>query len=460
MSLSIRINGQAADLLRSTSVGLELTNPYLTYETLFTQKASWPGVPMSARNQRIFGFADNLQITGPDRYEVELLHNGQLLQQGVGVLGELAGSGFQLSVDEPLGEFFGIFDGVPLSDIAFGTIPLPAVVSSNPVQVNGENAICFPTLLNPDAYANGGAAPTGWTGKINEYTGSGYVAGTPLVPAVFVKFLLKQIAAKTGTTLSGTLLDHPQLSQLILYTNRPLPAGATDVTLRYHLPAWSIGDLLLQLRKLPNLAFDFKATDKRMTMFLTDSIFRQSAQDDWSGKAVKQVKKRPELNRRLQLAFDLDGNDQLLKDKPDAVADYLTPGEGGIARLSSKLAPLLVDVATGLPSMRIAFSQPAQPRLAFWNGMQNGVPLASPTLGGLSLNWNGAGGLRDTFWAATEAFRSRMFYAERDMLLTETDLAGLNFGRKKHINGVDYVVARIVVSLPVRKAAQCLLIRA
>ncbi|WP_080239052.1 hypothetical protein [Spirosoma rigui] len=460
MSVEIRINNQVADLSKGGQIDLELTNPNLTYETLFTQKATWPAVQMSPVNRRIFGFSDNLQVAGPDRFEVAMLYNGQVIQEGIGILGD-TGQQYQLQMVEPLGEFFGIYQSMYLSEIAFGSIPMAAF--SPLLTVNSEPAFCFPKTLNPDFFGNNGAS-IGYNGYVNDPGSS----ASPRCPAVFIKWLLQQIELKTGTQISGVLKDHPQLSQLILMSNRSME-NATELVARNYLPNWTIGELLLQLRKCLNLSFNFQPARRKLSIGLTDTIFKQATQDNWSTKAVKGYKKREEPNRRLQLTFELDSKDALLKDRPASVADYVTPGTGaGIAKVPTRLCPLLVDQATGVQTMRqpgqtSQFAQGAndwQSRIAFWNGVTGGVGVALPSLGGIRLDWNGAGGLYDTFWKYTEAFRMGMFYAERSMLLNETDLASLDFSRKKHINGVDFVVARINVSLPVKKAAQCLLIRA
>lgn len=44
--------------------------------------------------------------------------------------------------------------------------------------------------------------------------------------------------------------------------------------------------------------------------------------------------------------------------------------------------------------------------------------------------------------------------------INETDLAGLRWDQKVHINGTDYFVLSVTVSLPIEKPAECLLVRA
>jgi hypothetical protein len=408
---------------------------------------------MSAKNRVLFGFADNLQVTGASRYQAQTFYGGQLLQEGIGVLVDPDGRGYQLAVDEPLGEFFGTYQTMPLNELPLPTLSFPAETLPREIYVAGQLAVCFPEVINP-GYANPGfissssslasSSPSTYSGRMNDAEGV-------VVPAISVRYLLQQLASLTGTSLTGTLFDHPALSKLILMNTQALATPGV-VPLASHLPAWTIGQLLLELRKVVNFSYRFQAVKRKMVMGLTDDIFRQAATVDWSDRADRQYKKRQELNRRLQLTFELDTNDQLLKDRPAAVADYVSPGtEPGIAKITSKLCPMLIDSVQGLPIMNQVGGS-TWPRLAFWDGAK-----ATNTLGGITLDW---ASLREHFWKETERFRAGMFYVERNLQLTPTDLAQLDFGLKKHVVGVDYLVVRIVVNLPTSQAAQCLLIRA
>ncbi|WP_177225991.1 hypothetical protein, partial [Arsenicibacter rosenii] len=58
-----------------------------------------------------------------------------------------------------------------------------------------------------------------------------------------------------------------------------------------------------------------------------------------------------------------------------------------------------------------------------------------------------------------ESLRAGQFYARQDLLVNETDLATLDFARKVHINGMDYLLASLSGSLPVTGPFQALLVR-
>lgn len=475
MSLQIRIDGQVVELNVTATTTLELINPYLVYTDILSSKAVIPEIPATSRNRRIMGFPDLLQTDAiGQRYTCQKYYNGQLLQEGVAILAEATEQNFALAVIKPLGEVFGDLHTESLSEINFGALAVAATLQ--PVlQAFGRNVVAFPTILNPDYYgSNGGAA--GYSGRVNEYTTSSgsYTATGPKVPMVFLGELLRRIGELTGVSFYGEFLADADLANLLLYNTRALDS-ATTVELRYYLPEMTIPELLLELRKLFNLAIDINTVDRSIGLNFVESIHKKAARKDWSGKAGRAYKKRPETARRLQLSSDIDGGDGLAKDKPAALADYLTPAlsaDTGISKLPCRFSTLLIDPATGLATTKqqgitALYGQTGgqqsggqiSPRLLFWNGLQNGTPTATANRGGRSLYWTGASGLAAQFWPLTEQARASQFYQERAMELDEVDLATLDWSEKVHINGLDYLVATILVDLPITKPATTLLVR-
>ncbi|RAI73980.1 hypothetical protein HMF3257_05710 [Spirosoma telluris] len=293
-----------------------------------------------------------------------------------------------------------------------------------------------------------------------------------MVPMPFLMEVIRRFSELTGVSITGSFLAHSELQKLLFYNTRALD-GSSTLLLSQHLPALTMPVLLLELRKMFGLAMLIDPADKTIKLDFLGDFFGNVATIDWSEKALKTYKKRPELNRRLLLSSVLDGGDGLAKDNPPELADYLTPAldeDTGTTPISCQLSTLLTDEATGLATTKQAgrteqFSQLANnfaPRLLFWNGLTAGPgvapqPLATAKSGGYSLYWTGADGLAATFWPAIEAMRKRMYYLERQMDLDEVDLATLDWSQKVHINGVDYLVARIQVALPIKQPANLLL---
>jgi hypothetical protein len=472
MSLSIRLNGQVVDLAPNPRVAFDLLNPFLTYDSIPGSRADMPTLPLTPRNQRVLRYWHEAQ-GGSRLPELVCDHffNGELIRSGYYLVTEASDTGYSGGFTDKLGDFFGDYQREPLGNLDLGTLPV-ALPASGEVYDGARLAYCLPTIVNPDYYGTNGGS-IGYGGRVNDYASGAYVVGgtpgaSPKVPMVAMTYLLHRLAVLTETTIDGDLFTHPVWSKLLVYNTRATDGAATMAVAR-HLPELTLEQLLIELRKLPNLALKFFPTEKRLRIDFREADMAKPTALDWSAKAVAGGIKTREQNARLQLGYELDSGDALMKDKPEVLRDYLTPetGEGtGIAKLTSKFSTLLVDGATGLATAKQVgvteqFGQGASkfaPRLLFWHGVTGGLPRALPTLGGQSLHWNGADGLAARCWARTEANRKGRFYLKKDLILTETDLARLDFTAKVHIDGMDYEVAQLSPQLPIKAAVPALLI--
>ena len=447
---------------------MSLVNPHLQYDSIPFSKVDFPSLPFTAENQAIFNWWHEPQSPAirPD-YVCEQFYDGELLRDGFFILTEASTAGYSGAMTDRLGMFFGEFQQILLSELNLGTVAVPSVLQPVVADTLGD-VCCFPSVLNPDFYGQN-AASAGYNGLVNDYVSGSYTTTGPKVPHLFVAWVLKKLAILTNTTIEGNFFTHPQWSKLVLYHIRELNGAASFETKNY-LPDWTIETLLLELRKIPNLKFTFKPLDRVLSIDFWEDDLAATTGLDWSKKATRGESRTPELNPRLQLGYELDSNDALMKDKPAALSDYITPllpnQPSGIAKLSCKFSTLLTDPVSGLATAKqigisSSYAQGASklmPRLLFWNGIVATKPRALPTMGGLSLYWNGVDGLAKKCWANTEAQRGRQFYLKKNFVMNEMDLASLDFGKKVHVNGVDYLVASVDAELPLTKEVQTLLV--
>lgn len=466
--IGVRINGQLLDLTPKTKVQWEFNNPYLLYDRIESSKASFPNIPFSAGNQRIFNYYQEPQASvALGEFECEQFYGGELIRAGYFVLTEAdERGGYRGAFTDRLGRFFGDYQTKLLTEIDFGSVAVPPVLTPTLSDALG-TVCCFPTILNPDYYGTNGGSVS-YSGKVNDYTGGAYTGAGPKVPMVMVKWLLLKIAALTGTTIEGDFLTHPVWQTLTIYNTRALD-GAAAVTIKNHLPELTLEQLFIELRKLPNLMFTFNAPEKKLKIDFWGDRLAAVTTKNWTPKLVAGGIKTPEMNRRLQLGSDLDGGDGLMKDKPALMADYLTPELAeptGVAPLKSKFSTLLTDAGTGLatakqPGSTDLFAQNTNkfaPRLLFWHGISAAYPRALPEKDGIALYWGGATGLAAKYWKPIEAMKATAFYLKTDLILKESDLAQLDFGAKYHMNGVDYIIASIAPELPISRTVPALLI--
>lgn len=181
-TLEIRINRQVVDQGENLKGTFERLNPYLTYEAkdFLTDTANIPILPNTPTNRAIFGYID-LPALGSDvpRFDFEQYINGYLVFEGMALLTDVGSQGYTLKVVQPVGEFFGDYQRLRLTDIDFGTasatLPLPA---GGVIQDAGQNAVCFPTIINTEYLGTNGASVS-YSGKVNDYASGAYTASLP-----------------------------------------------------------------------------------------------------------------------------------------------------------------------------------------------------------------------------------------------------------------------------------------
>lgn len=468
----IRLNGREVYAPAKRSINYQLINPHLLYDQIPSSQADIPVFPAVRTNRAIFDYWEEPQAGSylPEMH-YEHFEGGELIREGFFVLTEASfDTGYKGAFTDRLGLFFGDFQNLSLQEIDFGILPLETPVLPELLDADGITRICcFPTIVNEAFYGTNGATIS-YGGRINDYLQpdpetEGEYIDSPVVPMFFASWVLKRIGEITGTKITGNFLTHPVWGNLILANLREVETD--EITVKNHLPAFSITGFILELRKVANLKFDFNTVEKTLNIDFWEDCLAAPTALDWSGKAAYGEFKTPENNTRIQLSMTVDGNDAIAKDKPELLADYLSPEvfgtRNGIAKLTMQFSTMLTDAETGLAICKqegqsSQFAQDAKPwapRLLFWHGVTDLFPRALPTLGGISLF---PAALATTNWKETIELRKRMFYLKKDFILTETDIARLDFGKKYHVNGVDYIIAQLNVGVPVKGVASALLI--
>ncbi|WP_265991410.1 hypothetical protein [Larkinella insperata] len=313
----------------------------------------------------------------------------------------------------------------------------------------------MPSIENPGFYGN-----QGFSGIVNKYdSGNGWYNDEARVPHFFLRWVLNQFGQRAGWTFKGAFLDDPDLSRLVLANLYSLDS-ATAIFPANHLPDLTAGGLLLELRKLFNLYLDFDVRRKVLDLGFCEDVLKSACIIDWTQKADPGHTKTPETINRLELGYELDSNDALMKPIPAAMDKYVTPetaeNEGGsVLSIRSRLSTYLTNPVTGLarcsqpgisPLNKDSQSQ-ALPKLLFWNGMVSGVPTATNTSGARSLIWNGENNLVDSGYRHYERFKAGTFRLAKNVALTPADLATFSFKKKVHIKGVNYLVGSAKMNL-------------
>ncbi|GAB3803516.1 hypothetical protein GCM10028819_33550 [Spirosoma humi] len=455
--LDIRINGESADLVSATTLTLERYNPLFDFAELQGSRVYGFDLPITPTNRKLFGYFDQAPIGYTNRkYRCEKYLFSQLIEEGFVMIQEVKDDVFSLYYTQDLGEIFGDAQKLSLAQLNLATDAIAPVASANHLT----DRYCFPTIENDQFYGN--QAVDGFTGLVNQYVSGAYLTNAR-VPMPFLKWVFSQFGQLTGWSFAGSFWQDPDLARLILYNLFSLD-GLTAINSNNHLPNLSLPQLVMDLRRLFNLYIEFDVRRNICIMDFGDDILASNDVVDWTDKARPENPKVPELSNRLELGFELDNNDGLLKPVPADLDIYTTAetplNEGGsVVPIKSRVSTLLTNPVTGLAMTQQPGISPnnkdnkndSTPKLLFWNGVLNGVPTATNAQGARRLAWHGTNNLVDAEYRRFEAFKDDTFSLTKMVYLTPSDLALFSFRKKVHIKGVNYLVGSVKASLAVNR---------
>ncbi|TDB64421.1 hypothetical protein [Arundinibacter roseus] len=465
--IEIKLDGRSLDLSPGMAFTLERYNPMFEFGSITGSKVYRFTVPFSPTNNRIFQYAADPQaLWEPRKYSAQQYADGDMIEQGVVFLESVKATGYEITFGSNLGDFFGDLRDVPLTDIDFGTEALPADhkdISPEKI-VAGQTVYTLPTILNAQFYGTNVVA--GFSGKVNEYlAGTGYVAGSPKVPMLNLHWVLRKLGELCGFSLRGQFMDDPDAQRLLIYNTFALE-GATVLDYRNHLPAELTPRTLLLSLTLPpfGLSAFFDVHKRTVTLDYTENKLATPTRLNLTTATQPSIYPGNLNNRRLELDWELDTDDGLMKTIPAAVAKYTAPGysTATLFPLKGKFSTLVMDGATGLPKaeqlgitpLTAQMDKKFRPRLLFWEGMIDNVPRASSSYGSTSLSFAGPNNLREKYWKRYEEFRLRTFPVTLLVALTANQLARLDFHRTAgqevavHVRGLDYFISAIKARLP------------
>ncbi|GAB3767862.1 hypothetical protein GCM10028818_01370 [Spirosoma horti] len=452
--IDIRIDGESADLLPTTTLTLERFNPLLDFETIQGSRVYGFDLPDTPTNRRLLGYFYQDQVGYQTRvFRCEKYVYGQLIEQGFILIHEVKSTGFSLFFTQDLGKIFGDSQTLLLSQLSLGNDVIAPLASANHLT----DRYCFPTVQNTSFYGN--QVVDGFTGLVNEYTlATGYSLNAR-VPMPFIKWVFQQFGNLTGWTFTGQFWQDPDLCRLIFYNLFSLD-GQSTINSNNHLPDLTLTNVLIDLRKLFNLYLEFDVRRNICTMDFGADVIASGDIVDWTDKADPRHVKAPDLVNRLELSYDIDSNDALMKPVPPAMDIYTTAettiNEGGTTLpIKSRFSTLTTDPLTGRAMTQQAGISPnnkdsknnTTPKFLFWHGVVNGQPLATSAHGNRSLNWHGPNNLVDGGYRRFEAFKGNAFNLTKLVNLSPPDLALFSFRKKVHIKGVNYIVGSMKASL-------------
>jgi len=458
----IKIDGIRVDWQQGLSIRLNRKNPVFEFDSITGNLVNDFTLPFSKVNDKLFGHFANPQASYKDRdYICEKYADGQLIEHGVIQLKETLEEGYSVIYIQNFGEFFGDFQVIPLNKVDFGGEILPSVLLANPNYLTDK--YCFPVIENAGFY--GSNIKDGYNNLVNEYAAGVYAPNAPKTPMLFLRFLFEKVAEKCNCTFSGEFFSHPATERLIIYNTFALD-GASNIQFQNHLPELTMPELLKELGKLFNISIFIDIQNRNIALRFRDNLLAKATTEIWTNKVTPSVNRSPELINRLELDWDLEGNDDMMKVIPTDFVKYQTPQEGvrrgQLFPLKTKFSTLLKNPVSGLAMTNQVgitkdFNQgnsQFSARLLFWNGMVANKPTATNEYEACRMAWNGTNNLVQNFWKGYELFRVQTSSRKMMVTLNAKDLSQIDFHKEQggiivcHIRGRDYYIDTTATPLP------------
>jgi len=463
--IDILTDGTPLDMYPNTKFTLERFNPIFDFGTVQGSKVFRFTVPFSPVNNKKFQYAGDAQsVADPRVYFTEKIADGDTIERGYTYLEKITSTGYEISFGSNFGDFFSDYQNTPLNLIPFGSEALPASLATMPGEKldAGKLHYSLPTILNSQFY--GTNAVSGFDGKVNSYKDGAYKTTSPVVPCLSLHWVLRKLGELCGFRVQGEFMDDPAAQRLILYNTFAL--AGTTMEYRNHLPSdLTVRTLFLALKLPPFGVTSFFDVQRRtITMKYTESLLATPTRMDLTSRTIPPVLPGNILDRRIELDWELDGDDGLMKTVPDMMEKYTSDPyqQETLFTLKGKFSTLLMDAGTSLPiteqqgitALTGQMEKKFKARLLYWHGLVAGVPVAKNEYGTTRLSFHGANNLRDKFWKRYETFRGDTFPASPSISLNSSELARLDFHRTAgeemaiHVRGVDYFVQSIKATLP------------
>lgn len=475
----IRLLTLAGDELQlgGSSLSLEIKNPYFEEEAIPGTSSLPFTFSWTRANLRGLNFPHRFKTPGgPPAVPVQLLIDGPLWR-----LGALR----YIDCDEAKQRLSYSFaadalalreqiKGIRISDLDLGTVPF--------VRSNTEPDYALLPVRNTEFYGDKNKA---FKGVLNYYGPAGYPAVASaqhaFAPQPYLVPVLRKVMAHFGWTVSGTVLDEPEIQALAIFSDRALETAAgavpASVELARHCPDITVAELLLACQGLFWWGYDFNAQRKELRVRRLSAELARSDYQERSGQLLRSV---PNRSRGWLLTQAADDNDELDKTL-DVSWQQLRVGGGaqeitvdaGTLHMVREEDPLVAGRRWLVPAISAKGASAAYElgeesrtglRLLFNRGLQadsqgqpyplgsaENVTYAGSAVGELSLHWDGPAGLYQQFAEAWLSFRSRATETEYEVPFTLADLRGLDPGRLELIDQHLRLWQQINVTIDLRR---------
>lgn len=399
-------------------------------------------MPFTPTNDKIFGYYRHNTMALPNRQNyAEYSIAGYILERGFMNIVDCTETDYVVAFTQNLSEFFGKYQNELLSNMPFGSEAIGSPVKA-PDHLTAKYG--YPTIN--DALFYGTNTQSGWSQKINEWSGATLNANARC-PQLFLRWVFEKIAELAECQFDGDFFQTELYKRGVLINTYSLD-DATSITFANHLPEMTITDFIFAFRRAFNLAMYINVQTRTISLRLADNLLAQPTTLNWTSKVLPNNSRKPELANRLQLDWELDQADAQMKGLPlpTGFDKYTAPETqyGTIYEIKTKLStiPMVGGTATieqiGITNRFGQGNNKFSLRLGLWAG--NSV--VTNTHSGYLLAFSGANNIRDKFWVNFEKFRAKTAAKKVIANLNALDLQKINWHNNPEAEQSIYILSK------------------
>jgi hypothetical protein len=327
--LKLFINDQAADITNDISITLKFASPIFNKIGDYTYPFKLPATPL---NVSILGFKHRIE-TAFDPFEIfsgTLEWNGVIVAKGTIRILKAQAEFYEATLFMDKGDFLFLRKNMTLQDIDFGTMSFGSLplkmdyFNAGQQTIYPERNFSLPQILNKSYYETLPDHEQLWYFNYYYFGDLQYrwdlVDNTPLVPMLYLRYVLKMVFEKIGFTLDDDFFAmDPQYNSMVLYNNvnancrneAPFDYDIDKVFLSYHVPHMTLNDFLSGLESFFNLRFFVNNLTGVVKLVSVDKIIKSSDTVDFSSMVSDIYTEIGDPLKGFKLSMNIDSDDDV-----------------------------------------------------------------------------------------------------------------------------------------------------
>jgi hypothetical protein len=446
--ISLQVNHEAVDINDSASFSIAASSPFVEPGEIAGPKIYNLSARKTRRNQRIFGFAEQLNNVARAKEFPEALIKfyGLLWKQGTLKLRDFSGS-YNFSFHTDAGDIGLKIKNRKLSELNLGSAANDGNVSQSYPAANH----VFFTVNNPDFY---GDKNPDYGGVINQLSAGVLATNSTtnqynVVPFPYLLFVLEKVFQQLGYRgIEGAWTEEEPIKRVVLFNTYDLAKMDTGVnvyadTITYanHMPNVSVGSFLIDVAITFGITYIVNPVTKKVEIKRLKDWLSNPAYLNLNGRASGSYKLEPNQANGFTFRQQAESSDKALEPEP-AWLEYRSGN--GEEEINTTASPLEID--NGVPytlqqGAGPAFELPAQGRSGLRFMLFTGSGTGHYQEGGFSLRWAGTDGIINRCYSEWVEWKQYTEKVEREVELSVVELLQLDLERKLMIDNLKWIVA-------------------